>query len=667
MTDETLLRLADRAGLSSNWTDAFGRRQSVAPDRLRPILACLGLPADTEGDIRASLASFDRANVLPPLVTAERRLPFVVDARPGPFVIRLEGGEEIVGDAVEAEGGSRIYAPRETGYHLLEIDGQECILAVAPARGHTLRDAQIAAGRKPGRAWGISTQLYSLRRPRDGGIGDAGALVGLAREAGLAGADALSISPVHAQFVADLDRFSPYAPSSRVLSNVLHAAIDLEGEEAERLAQAGLIDWPRASALRLAALTAEYERAVSEDALSAFDSWRERQDESLELHARFETLHHHMFRRRGLWNWRDWPDEFRDPFSERSREFTDSRRDEVRMHAWFQYRIDTGLAVAHETARGAGMAVGIVSDLAVGTDPGGSHCWSRQDETLLGLSVGAPPDLLSRSGQNWGITAFAPAGLRRNGFRAFVEMLRAAMRHAGGVRIDHAMGLNRLWVIPEGASAADGAYLSMPETDLLRLIRLESSREQAIVLGEDLGTVPEGFAERLGQGGIDGMRVLWFEEENGRHRPPADWTVRASAMTSTHDLPTVAGWWKGVDLDWNERLGRGGADDRETRATARGALWEAMRESGAADGPCPADWDTYPVVDAAIRHVGRSACEIAMLPIEDLLGLEQAPNLPGTTDEHPNWRRRLDPNAGDILSGTEIAARVAGLSEIRGG
>jgi len=201
------------------------------------------------------------------------------------------------------------------------------------------------------------------------------------------------------------------------------------------------------------------------------------------------------------------------------------------------------------------MPIGLIADLAVGADSGGSQCWARQDETLLGLSVGAPPDLLSYTGQNWGLAAFSPRGLALNGYGAFIEMLRTAMRHAGGVRIDHALGLTRLWVVPDGASPREGAYIRFPLEDMLRLIAIESHRMKAIVLGEDLGTVPEGFTEQLVAANVLGMRVLWFERDHAQHFiPPTAWSANAAAMTGTHDLPTVAGWWAGRDLEWRHRL-----------------------------------------------------------------------------------------------------------------
>ena len=499
-------------------------------------------------------------------------------------------------------------------------------------------------------------------------MGDFTALAGFVQEAASHGASAVSISPVHAQFSADPDRFSPYAPSSRIMLNVLHIAADDPGEEAARLETLELVDWPAVGRDRLRRLRRNFDSAGPGD---GFAAWRTGQGDKLESHALFEALHAHLWREGGgSWHWKHWPEQFRDPHAPGAAAFAAGHPDEISFHAWLQFRADAELGAAQKAATDAGMAIGLVSDLAVGTDSGGSHCWSRRQETLVGLTVGAPPDLLQKAGQNWGITAFSGRGLRANGFRAFVEMLEGAMRHAGGVRIDHAMGLNRLWVVPEGRSAADGAYLQLPEADLIRLTRLESVRHRAIVLGEDLGTVPAGFQDRLQQAGIDGMRVLWFERDDKGFNPPAGWTRQASAMTSTHDLPTVAGWWKGHDIGTRRILGGSEADEQRElaeRATARNELWSAMQASGAASGPMPAVWDTAPVVDAAVAQVGGSACELAMVPTEDVLGLEEQPNVPGTVAEQPNWRRRLHDPVGMVLSGERTTLRLRRLEQQRRG
>jgi 4-alpha-glucanotransferase len=236
------------------------------------------------------------------------------------------------------------------------------------------------------------------------------------------------------------------------------------------------------------------------------------------------------------------------------------------------------------------------------------------------------------------------------------------------MRIDHAMGLNRLWVIPDGAVGSEGAYLDFPERDLIRLITLESHVHRAIVLAEDLGTVPDGFQDRLRDAGIAGMRVLWFERDHAQHFiPPAHWTQRAAAMTSTHDLATLAGWWQGNDIAWREKLGHvpDPAAAHAERAHEKNLLWKAIQQSGAAHGDAPDNPATF--ADAAIDHVGRSACELVMLPIEDALALPEQPNLPGTIDEHPNWRRRLDTEARNCLDDDATEARLTALQRARQG
>ncbi len=669
--DDALLEtLAERAGVSTRWEDAFGRMHAVTPDNLQAVLAALGLGAGSEGDVRELIATLEREQAeLPPRVTGDAGGELLLPVRPGSWRMEDEHGAVSSGTATARNGQACVILPGEPGYYRLEIDGRETSVAVAPPRCFGIADAFAAPGLERGhapRGWGLAQQLYALRRPGDGGVGDFAALAEFVREAAGYGACAVSISPVHAQFSADPDRFSPYAPSSRIMLNVLHVAADDPGEDAARLEALDLVDWPAVGRDRLRRLRRSFGSGPADD---GFAAWRRREGDKLESHALFEALHAHLWREGGgAWHWKDWPEQFGDPHAPGSAAFAASHPDEITFHAWLQYRADRELGAAQQAAVDAGMAIGLISDLAVGTDSGGSHCWSRRQETLVGLTVGAPPDLLQKAGQNWGITAFSGRGLRANGFRAFVEMLEGAMRHAGGVRIDHAMGLTRLWVIPEGRSAADGAYLQLPERDLIRLTRLESVRNRAIVLGEDLGTVPAGFQDRLQEAGIDGMRVLWFERDDTGFSPPSGWTRQASAMTSTHDLPTVAGWWKGHDITTRRALGGSEADEQRElgeRARARGELWTAMQASGAASGPMPAVWDAAPVVDGAVAQVGGSACELVMVPTEDVLGLEEQPNVPGTVAEHPNWRRRLPDPVGAVLSGERTTLRLRRLEQQR--
>uniref|UniRef100_A0A8J7VQ61 4-alpha-glucanotransferase n=1 Tax=Coralloluteibacterium stylophorae TaxID=1776034 RepID=A0A8J7VQ61_9GAMM len=280
------------------------------------------------------------------------------------------------------------------------------------------------------------------------------------------------------------------------------------------------------------------------------------------------------------------------------------------------------------------------------------------------------PDLLNAQGQDWGLTTFSARGLRASGFAGFRAMLRAAFAHAGGARIDHILGLKRLWLVPHGGGANDGAYVDYPFEDLRRLIALESHRHRAIAIGEDLGTIPEGFGDTLAADGILGIRVLWFE----RHWPrtflmPWQWSDQAMATTTTHDLPTAAGWWRGQDIRHRERLGL--SEDpvkeyAERRADAV-ALWETMDRAEIAAGAPPEDWDGHPFARACAATIAATPAPLALLPLEDVLGLVEQPNLPGPTDDgHPNWRRRLPADAAGIVATPIAQATLDALTQGRG-
>ena len=653
--NEALRVLAVAAGIAPRWQDYRSEWHDVGDDTLRAVLSAMGLPAGTADDIAASEALLARrAHTVPPLLTATRDEPVRLPVG-GRFSITLESGARLDGDATDG------WLPGipEAGYHQLDIAGQLTTLAVAPPRGFTVQDA--APGTRP---WALAVQLYALRRPGDGGLGDFRALQDFVGPAARLGAAGVAISPVHAQFSADPDRFSPYSPSSRIQLNVLHAGLTMPDND--WVAASELVDWPTAGRLRLAAMRQAF-RDATPDVLEQFALFRAAEGEALQTHATFEALHAHQFAH-GHWHWRDWPTELQDPANPAVARFAEAYVDEVSLHAFMQFLADGSLCDAQAAARAAGMPIGLIADLAVGADSGGSHCWSRQAEILPGMSIGAPPDLLSAAGQDWGLAAFSPTGLRDNGFRAFIEMLRFAMRNAGGVRIDHALGLARLWVVPHGALSRDGAYITFPLQDMLRLIALESARNRAVVLGEDLGTIPDGFQDRLAAIGSLGMRVLWFEKRHGLFLDPRGWSKAAAAMTSTHDLATVAGWWSGRDLEWRGRMGVSGGPEHHAaeaaeRITDREALWAAFRHSGAAEGPTPPLTATDDVADAAVRHLATAACDLIILPIEDALGLREQPNLPGTMDGHPNWQRRLPGDAANLLADPRVAARLTALNK----
>lgn len=652
MSDADVRSLAHAAGLQLEWTDETGQPREVSVGVLSAVLEALDLPAGTEAERRASTAELQlrKAVEAGPLISAEAGQPIALPGRPGSWQLTLEGGDRLEGAAGSAPDWQRVPA----GYHELEVPGWSGTLAVAPARGWTLEEAGSG-----GRLAGLAAQTYSLWRHGHSGNGDFAALGELARRAAPHGIDAIAISPVHALFTADPGRAAPYAPSSRIALNPAYAPCEKmpAGCAAEEL-----IDWPTAVPRRLAALRDEFSRETESQGFATF---RKRADSAIYLHALFEAIAAAEVAKGGAADWRRWPPSLSSPANAEAKRFAEQAAIEVAFHLYLQYRAETGLAAAGRVARQCGMRIGLIADLAVGADPGGSDAWIRQAEMLRGLSIGAPPDSFNRAGQSWGLTTFSPFGLRRSGFSGWIRMLRAAFAHSGGVRIDHAMGLTRLWVIPDGATPGDGVYLSYPSQDLMRLVALESLRHRAVVLAEDLGTVPPGFPERLVASGMAGLRVLWFEREAGGFRPPQSWTPMATAMTSTHDLPTVAGWWKERDIEWRERLGLR-HDSRAARGRDRRLLWQAFCAAGAAEGEEPGAEAGGTVASAATRFIARTASRLALLPLEDALALSEQPNLPGTTEGHPNWCRRLPLPVESLFESPDVALRLTALRARRG-
>ena len=657
MSDTAINDLATAAGLLVDWEDAAGETKTVAPDNLRAILSAMTLPADTPADIESSRSRLQSMAETPPtLLVADVDQRITLPGAKAKVVrLRLESGEAA---DLPVDGGS-VVAPNAPGYHQLELDDGAIGFAVAPLKAFTVQDAA------PGRSvWGATVQLYALNEVPPRPFGDFGALARFAAAAAKRGADALAISPIHALFLADAGRYSPYAPSTRLFLNGFFAPTDEPGASAP----SDLIDWPEALLEKRAALRQAFSSSGGQR--DEFEAFRRGVSQDLKNHAIFEALHARFFEQSGALGWPDWPAEFQNVDSLAVAAFANEHADEVAFHLFVQWRAEKGLTSAQAAARDGGMAIGLIADLAVGMDAGGSHAWSRRDDLLNGLSVGAPPDLYQPKGQDWGLATFSPLSLKANGYAPFIATLRAAMQHAGGVRIDHAMGLRRLWLTPHGSEAKDGAYLTYPFEDMLRLIKLESYRNRAVVLAEDLGTVPKGFREDLDKAGVMGMRVLWFEQEGGGFIPPDQWSASAAAMTSTHDLPTVAGWWRGADLDWRTKL----ADtsdpvqiekDQAERSQEREALWNACSKVGPTAGAAPDPDQPARAVDAAVAFVGSAACQLALVQIEDLIGTADQANLPGVTLGHPNWRRRLPASGDALFDRPEVRARIEALNDAR--
>jgi len=661
VTDPELSALAAEAGLHEHWEDVEGRTQQVAPETLRAVLSAMDLPAADATQARESRAALRRRQAQAAqdfiILQAGDRLDLeALGARRAR--LRYEDGRSV---EVDLATPTRIEA---LGYHELHVGDRAVRLAVTPPKAYGMADA--AAGK---RLWGATAQIYALREQSHSGFGDFAALAAAAATLGEAGASALAISPVHALFAADPARFSPYGPSSRLFLNGLYADPARFGiEETGPPRNGDLIDWPQAARRRMAALRKAHASLESapDGEKADFARFRQVGGADLERHALFEALHGHFFAERNARGWSEWPDAYHDPEGAAAQAFARAHPGEIEFHLFLQWLSERSLAAAQDAAKAAGMGIGLITDVAVGMDPGGSHAWSRRQDLLTGVNVGAPPDAFQARGQDWGVTAFSPAALAQTDYAGFLATLRSAMRHAGGVRIDHILGLRRLWLVPHGAPPTEGVYLNYPLSDLLRLIALESWRERAVVIGEDLGTVPPGFRDDLRTRRIMGMGVLLFERDaDGDFRPPEDWPQETCAMTTTHDLPPIAGWWRGQDLKVRQSLESTAPEAaeaaREERAADRARLWTAARRAGCAAGAQPEPDEPERAVAAAIAYVAATACDLALVPLEDLLALDEQVNVPGTVDEQPNWRRRLPGPLKEMLAPPPAQSRLEEL------
>jgi glycogen operon protein len=564
----------------------------------------------------------------------------------------------------------------------LEVDGVACALTIAPPEAY-----RAEAARR--RRFGVSAQLYALRRRQgDQGIGDFTTLSLAGAAAGAKGAAYLGVSPMHALFPSDRRRASPYNPSDRrfldpfLIDVVAGEDLPSDGEFEAALAQAGpfaavadlpAVDYEAVWTIKCAVLRARFrafERARAgrpgDPIFADHARFLAERGEALRRFAIFEAI---SLERHGE-DWRRWPAGLRDADASALAGAAAEHADEVGFALFCQWLADRQLAAAAARAKAAGLEIGLYRDLAVGAAPDGAENWSRADELMVGASVGAPPDPFSTQGQNWVLPPPDPIACAREGWRGFAALYAANMHHAGVLRIDHAMGLARLFVIPDGAKAAEGAYLAYPVDDLIGQVALESQRHRCMIVGEDLGTVPKGFRERLVRADILGMRVLWFERDGHDFLPPPEYPPLSVALASTHDLPTLAGWWQGADIAERLMLGILTLDAAQRaiaeRSEDKRALVAALRLAGEIVASPDFEAPMNDALAAAIQgFLSSSGSVFASVQFEDLAGETIATNLPGTDRERPNWRRRLGSDVEALMAGARASAIIEALAKGR--
>jgi glycogen operon protein len=650
----TLDALARAAGIAPDWHDVKGARHIVPDSTKTALLQAMGLPAATQAEARASLKRLaDQRD--------RRALPFAVVVREGEKLeaalvlarpraeLDLEdesgarrrlslGADSLRAEKRRACDGAAFVVQVATlpalpvGRYTLTLDGETCALIVAPraCAWPPALDARVS---------GVAAQVYSLRRDGDQGIGDFTSLAELAERAGAAGYATVGLNPLHTLFARDRERASPYYPSDRNFLDPIYLDLDSlsdvtglpcaltpdERAAAQALAAKAEVDYPAVWALKAQKIAAHF---------SGFEE-AARCDPNLPVARDFA-----LFVAEG---------------GERLQDFASfeaqSRGEEISDRAilFEQFLCDRQFARAVARGRAAGLSLGFYRDLAVGAAPDGGEVAAEQDLFLRGVSVGAPPDPIAETGQNWGLPPPDPLAMARGGFEAFATLLRANMRHAGALRIDHVMALQRLFVVPNGAPASQGAYLSYPFDELVGVLALESQRARCVVIGEDLGTVPAGFREKMAPANVLSYRVLWFERQAQDFAPPEAYPRKAVACASTHDLPTLAGWRLGADIDEKAALGlmtpEAAAEERARRAEDVARLGAALAAQGFSPEQLASDEDFIAAIHA---YVAKTPSALAMIQVDDLLGEKIAVNLPGTDRERPNWRRKLAREIGAL-------------------
>lgn len=614
--------------------------------------------------------------------------------------VRETSGQSRIGD----DGLARVPLPPGTphGYHRLSLamtagsgvvrEGTQALVLVpdaCPSPQRRLGGARVA---------GLTVNLYTVRSRRAWGAGDFGdlaTLVDLAAERDLA---FVGCNPLHALRNADGD-VSPYSPVSRRFRNVLYLdvtaipeladapeaqALLADGALAERLAAlraAPHVDYEGVMAAKRPVLEALHRVAAAlpeEDARrAAYRRYREREGEGLDRFATFVALDEH-FRPQGCGWWREWPEAYRDPRSATVAEFRAANAEHVDFHRWCQFALDRQLADVSWKARERGLALGLYQDLAIGAAPAGADVWGDPELFLSGLSIGAPPDPLGPAGQNWGLPPVNPRVLAWRGFAPWGELLRANLRHAGALRIDHVLGLFRQFWIPEGMDGTHGAYIRFPCDAMLGVLALEATRANALVVGEDLGTVPPEVPPALQRWGVLSSKVLVFErEEGGAFRGPRAYPRTALATANTHDLVPLAGWWEGRDIDLRRAVGQLPTDDDAARASAervteRARLVSLLVGEGllddaacAGDPGDPTSYDERAIRAAVHALLRRTPAWLVGLSLDDVLGEREPVNLPGVgPDRFPVWRRKLTAEL-ESLEGKPGLAHDLGVERAR--
>ncbi|KGM13721.1 4-alpha-glucanotransferase [Cellulomonas bogoriensis] len=676
---EQLLTLARLHGVSPDFWGFDGQRRDVSAATLVSVLGAMGVDATTPERVDVALADADDdqwRQTLPPVVVVRRGTPaevpvHVEDGAPVHAWLELEDGTRHDVDQLDryvpprtvdgrAVGRATVAVPEHLplGWHTLVARSGEttatCDVVVTPQR------LDLPAGLDEHPAWGLMAQLYSVRSTQSWGVGDLADLRDIGWLAGRrAGADFLLINPLHAAEPSVPVTPSPYLPTTRRFVNPLYIRVEDVPETAYLpVAERSLIEWQAevarplstdpgpidrdtAWAAKKIALEVVHAHPRSAARQAAFEHFRAEQGQGLEDFATWCALTEH-------YRDRPWPQELHDRSSDAAAQMRTELADRITFHCWLQWVADEQLAAAQRAAKDAGMRLGIMHDLAVGVHPAGADAWAMRDVLAPEVSVGAPPDMYNQQGQDWSQPPWRPDALARAGYRPYRDMLRTVLRHAGAIRIDHVIGLFRLWWIPRGRGAQEGAYVRYDHEALVGILCLEAHRAGAVVIGEDLGTFEPWVRDYLSDRGVLGTSVQWFERDGGGLIPPERYRRLALATVTTHDLPPTAGYLAGEHVDLRDQLGLLTEPVEKVRAAARAERTE-MLQLLASRGLVTDDPSEREVVEAMHRLLLTAPSVLLGVSLADAVGERRAQNQPGTDQEYPNWKVPLADSAQNLV------------------
>ncbi len=724
MTDEKVKILSRLKGIEPEYIDAWGKEACTSQETVKKILDIMGYPESELDNLLEQEIKGQWFKALAPVTVFRESTPWVLTlCLPIEFVnddlnwvVLTELGGSLSGQltpvdgqlvAVETieEGEFQVYqlefdADLPQGYHQLSLYEAgvdeplgETRLIVAPQACYS--PEAIQQGKK---IWGTSVQLYGLKSERNWGIGDFSDLKLLLEHTSQRGGDFVGLNPIHALYPSLPENASPYSPSSRKWLNILYIDVEIVPEfklcppAKERVASADFqqelaqlrkkewVDYTGVTKAKLEVLSTVYQTFATEQVNSErfrqFKAFVAAAGESLQTQALYDALSAEFIGKdQSAWGWPVWPQEFQDFSSERVQQWSSENTDKVAFWTYLQWLAQEQLGQADKLANNLKMELGIYRDLAVGVAQGSSEIWANREIYCPDASIGAPPDILGPLGQNWGLPPLDPVKLRESGYQAFIDLLQANMSHCGALRIDHVMALLRLWWVPRGDNADKGVYVYYPVEELLAILSLESHRRQCLVIGEDLGTVPDGMEELLKDNGVYSYRVFFFEQaDDGGFISPSHYPRQSMATLSTHDMPTIKGFWHCDDLQLGRELGLYPNDEILSQLTAdrhqaKQRLLDSLHGHHAISDDVASDVNLVGM-DQALNfgmqiHMATGAAALLSLQLEDFLQMDKPVNVPGTSDEYPNWRRKLSHTLEALFSKAEVNDLTQKITQAR--